>query len=407
MSSVTARVAAMMSCLLTAGLCGTGSGAIGAHLYWGQILQGRVYDDPNATAPLHFFMMQLETDESVGYVELLTPAGVVDAIPDYDRTAWGSVETYHWLDGATHVWEYWGYFEDAEALGDYGDGWYEITLHYADGAAEATTVWYGIPGTARPIPAPTQRPTLTCPTYSGAEASPVTFTWEPVTDPAATDIYLGVTDANGLYIASQVYDVPTTMSDPCSLPEGRYDIELTLESFYPVTNADGIPFDLLKTSSVLQPFEVTCCTVYRFWSPLTGGHFYTAREGEKDKLVREYADVWLFEGPAFYAWTSAYYPGLAPVYRFWSDVSSSHFYTISEAEKDRLLDDPEAWTYEGVAFHAYPQGAQPAGTEPVYRFWNASSGTHFYTIDVQEVDRVLTAYSHVYTFEGIAFYAWQ
>ena len=42
--------------------------------------------------------------------------------------------------------------------------------------------------------------------------------------------------------------------------------------------------------------------VYRFWSPVTGAHFYTISEREKDKLIEKYADVWTFEGPAFYAW---------------------------------------------------------------------------------------------------------
>jgi hypothetical protein len=43
------------------------------------------------------------------------------------------------------------------------------------------------------------------------------------------------------------------------------------------------------------------------------------------------------------------------VYRFWSPVNSVHFYTISETEKAMLIRDwPGTWSYEGVAYYAWP-----------------------------------------------------
>ena len=43
-----------------------------------------------------------------------------------------------------------------------------------------------------------------------------------------------------------------------------------------------------------------------------------------------------------------------PVYRFWSDVLSTHFYTISETQRDWLIANyPTVWTYENIAWYAY------------------------------------------------------
>jgi len=42
-----------------------------------------------------------------------------------------------------------------------------------------------------------------------------------------------------------------------------------------------------------------------------------------------------------------------PVYRFWSPTLEGHFYTADEAEKQKLIDDyPHVWTYECIAFYA-------------------------------------------------------
>ena len=46
---------------------------------------------------------------------------------------------------------------------------------------------------------------------------------------------------------------------------------------------------------------------------------------------------------------------LRAVYRFWSPVKGHHFYTINEAEKNDVIARlPQYWTYEGVAFFAFP-----------------------------------------------------
>jgi alpha-tubulin suppressor-like RCC1 family protein len=148
--------------------------------------------------------------------------------------------------------------------------------------------------------------------------------------------------------------------------------------------------------------------VDRFWSPVLRRHFYTIDPRERDKLIKEYPKTWTYEGPVFQAAATPDAAGLAPVYRLWSPQGQDHFYTISVAEKDMLLAKyPKIWQLEGVAFYAYPEGAQPAASQPVFRFWHRVDNAHFYTIDPVERDRLLKEYAQVYTFEGVAFYAFK
>ena len=59
-----------------------------------------------------------------------------------------------------------------------------------------------------------------------------------------------------------------------------------------------------------------------------------------------------------------------------------------------------------MAFYAYPEGQQPAGTIPVYRFWSNTLGGHFYTIDEAEKDRLTKESPQVWSYEGVAWYAY-
>ena len=151
--------------------------------------------------------------------------------------------------------------------------------------------------------------------------------------------------------------------------------------------------------------------VYRFWSPQNSRHFYTVSEAEKDYVIATYpANIWTYETVAYYAFPDNSEPGLAPVYRFWSPQHSAHFYTISEAEKDSVIATYPAtvWSYEGPVFYAYPAGSQPAGASPVYRFWSPLHSAHFFTISEAERDSVVATYpTSTWTYEGIAWYAYE
>lgn len=165
---------------------------------------------------------------------------------------------------------------------------------------------------------------------------------------------------------------------------------------------------VVETGNVTgSPSEETIREVYRFWSPGISRHFYTMDTAERDWLIREYAEVWTYEGPAYRAAPSAFQKGLLPVYRFWSPIGQSHFYTIVEIEKQTLIEEYSYyWTFEGVAFYAYPEGSQPEECLPVYRFWNVTDNSHFYTMDEGERDNLMREYPHIYAYEGIAYYAY-
>jgi len=114
----------------------------------------------------------------------------------------------------------------------------------------------------------------------------------------------------------------------------------------------------------------------------------------------------LYEGVEFYACGDASSKLARPVYHFTSETLTPHFYTISKEERDRLIDEhPDVWTYEGVAFHAYAEDGHPEGAIPVYRFWSSLLSTHFYTIDENEKNTYIKDYPDLCTYQGIAWYA--
>jgi hypothetical protein len=155
-----------------------------------------------------------------------------------------------------------------------------------------------------------------------------------------------------------------------------------------------------------EPVTPASMDVHRFWSPLTSSHFYTMDEAETQKLIADYSWAWVYEGIAYRALTDDNDPSAVPVHRFWSPVAGGHFYTVDEAEAEKLLTYwTDVWIYEGPAFYAYPEGWQPADTYPVYRFWSDLVSHHFYTMDEAEAQKIITEYSWAWTFEGIAWYA--
>lgn len=153
----------------------------------------------------------------------------------------------------------------------------------------------------------------------------------------------------------------------------------TLELDVAVSDPDG---DAVALSVVTVPPGAR--PVYRFRGPASGDCFLTVSEDEKSALAVTYsAQVLAYDGIAFYAWTEPNEPaGPDPVHRFWSSAHSRHLYTISESERDALLEGRKAgqWQSEGVAFYAFAAGRQPADAQPVYRHQSGSLAPHW-TLD--------------------------
>jgi hypothetical protein len=163
-----------------------------------------------------------------------------------------------------------------------------------------------------------------------------------------------------------------------------------------------------KDVTATEQEEHPLSPVYRFWSDSLNGHFYTISPAERDKLINLYSNVWTYEGPVYSAFIGGQEPaGTIPVYRFWSDPLGGHFYTTSAAERDKLISQhADTWTHEGPVFSVYAEGQQPAGTLPVFRFWSNTYGHHFYTISLSEHDKLLNRFSHIWTYELIAWYTY-
>ena len=95
-------------------------------------------------------------------------------------------------------------------------------------------------------------------------------------------------------------------------------------------------------------------------------------------------------------------PSTSPIFRFYSKQRGGHYYTISEAVRDRVINEIPDFAYEGIAFYAYQSPV--TGSSPVYRFYNTQTMLHYYTISEAQKNRVIRDLPH-YAYEGITFHA--
>jgi hypothetical protein len=110
----------------------------------------------------------------------------------------------------------------------------------------------------------------------------------------------------------------------------------------------------------------------------------------------------VYEGPAYTALASDI-GGAVPVYRLYNRMTGTHFYTISTAERDDVLATlGGTHVLEGIAYYVLP--AKGSDTAVVHRFYNRRTGVHFYTSSEEERAAVVATLSHVYAYEGEAFY---
>ena len=141
----------------------------------------------------------------------------------------------------------------------------------------------------------------------------------------------------------------------------------------------------------------TPAAVHRFFNTLTGVHFYTISNAEKEKIAQSMPHF-NYEGPAFFLLTGADAP-LSPVYRFYSIYTGTHFYTINPEERDYVVNYySEYFTLEGIAWYATVYSGP--GWVPMHRFYNTETGTHFYTTSEEERLHVIRTIP-IMEYEGI------
>ena len=142
--------------------------------------------------------------------------------------------------------------------------------------------------------------------------------------------------------------------------------------------------------------------VYRFYSAVFGSHFYTAGEAEKNTVLNTLGSVYALEGVT-YALDTSSTANVAPLYRFFNYKQGVHFYTASGEEKNKVLNTMgHIYSYDGPAFNV--SLTPVAGTQPVYRFYNFKNGVHFYTSSLEERNSVIANLGYMYHYEGEAYY---
>jgi photosystem II stability/assembly factor-like uncharacterized protein len=153
---------------------------------------------------------------------------------------------------------------------------------------------------------------------------------------------------------------------------------------------------------IMSNYSFSPTTVYRFYRPSTGTHFYTADVNEKHYIINNLSHIYTFEGVGYVY--DDYYAN-QPLYRFFRPSTGTHFFTADESEKNNVIATLGGlFTYEGPVYSI--SGTPPAGVpySTVYRFYRPKSGTHFYTADTAERDNVSATLGATYTYEGPVYY---
>ena len=182
--------------------------------------------------------------------------------------------------------------------------------------------------------------------------------------------------------------------------------DLTIDNYFSETGAAGSgAIEQLGNLTSEEIIDYTLseditngATVYRFFIPQQGVHFYTPSEVERDSIIENLPN---------YEFESASYVGVPededlltgakPVYRFFNQDTGVHLYTVAEAERDAVLELPN-YTYEGITYYGYE--TQQEGTVPLYRFYNTVADAHFYTPSQAERDSILENLPE-YVLEGV------
>ena len=121
--------------------------------------------------------------------------------------------------------------------------------------------------------------------------------------------------------------------------------------------------------------------LYMFYNKESGDHFYTVNTDEIDALCAP-GSAYRFAGTRWDV-VSNLTPDTTPVYRFFDQVDKNHIYVVSEEERAFYKSDSARYHSEGVAWYAAKTGA------PVYCIYDADKKDCYYTDSEAEKDRLL------------------
>ncbi|MRS12778.1 MAG: hypothetical protein EG823_06875 [Actinobacteria bacterium] len=276
-----------------------------------------------------------------------------------------------------------------------GPGTYPITVVVSDGAATASetiTVTVSEVHTAPVLAAIGNK--------NVAEGSLLSFT-ATATDadiPAQTLIFsLSGTPPTGAAITSggSFTWTPTEAQGP-----GTYPITVVV-SDGAATASETITVTVSGGST--PPPPPVPVPVYRFYNFTNNTHFYTDSAAERANVNATWPHIFQDEGVAYYLNPAN---NTTPLTRLYNRVSSSHFYTASAGEAANALARwPGTFSMDGPTYAVNP--GPVANSVPVYRFYNKSNGSHFYTASEAERNNVLARWPNIYSLDGPAFWLGQ
>ncbi len=178
----------------------------------------------------------------------------------------------------------------------------------------------------------------------------------------------------------------------------------------------GTTLSFASNSGTTAPASVQ--PLYRFFESKSGTQFLTASTSEKDALTNPSSSSYrsdLIEEPNNFGAIDpvANDPNKVQVFRFFDTTYGTHFFTSSLGEAAGLS-TPGSSTYRpdlvaepSATF--YEDSAQGTGDLAVYRLFDTVHGTHFYTGSAAEFGGLTTPGSGSYrpdlVNEGVAFYA--
>ena len=139
--------------------------------------------------------------------------------------------------------------------------------------------------------------------------------------------------------------------------------------------ADGVA----QLTDLVRPEDIDR-GIYRFFNVDTGTHFLSGSTVERDSVINN-LDAFNFEGPTFRA-ADPTNAAADNVFRFFNTQTGTHFFTQSTLERDNILNTLPQFSFEGEAYKGYTE--QVDGSIPLYRFFNTQTGTHFYTAEAEK-----------------------
>ncbi|RYF09506.1 MAG: Ig-like domain repeat protein, partial [Oxalobacteraceae bacterium] len=232
-------------------------------------------------------------------------------------------------------------------------------------------------------------------------------------DPTLT----GSGDANALVtIRESNLTLGTTIADgqghwifaPQALPMGVHN--LTVSETDAAGNIGTAQVSLrLDSQSAAAPTDFITVSpasigIARFFDTAAGTQFFTSSLSEYNAILANRPDLKPESNDlnALNPNTVATDPDAVPVYRFFDTTYGTHFFTASTGERDDVIATRPDLKFEGVGF--FEHTTQQAGDTAVYRFFDSNNGTHFYTTNETERASIVSNRPDL-TDEGIGFYA--